>query len=297
MFSRMQTRAIGLLGLVLVSLSLLGACGEGESQALQQQLNSIDEQMNSIDEQLRETNQRLSEATAALENLEHMAQVAQVSAAIQNIDGAGFHGMDEGLANGEMNPRWGSTVGNVVAATEATAWPEALHERVDAFLQDAKELEAALDAEDMRGAAQTAAKAHDTQHALSHSVYAWLSGGEAQEHGHGNSTGTTEEAYPGQKGQIPEDAVSFTLELREDGSPEGGQTTLQVKQGDTVVFILQSQVQGSFHVHGYNREWDITSGEEAKAWFVANATGRFPLEIHVSGEESGVPAGYLEVQP
>ena len=68
--------------------------------------------------------------------------------------------------------------------------------------------------------------------------------------------------------------------------------------GDTVAFVVTSTVEGEFHIHGYALEWDVTPDQEVVAWFKANATERFPLEVHSAGdEEGGVPAGYLNVNP
>jgi hypothetical protein len=96
-------------------------------------------------------------------------------AAIDLIDAAGFHDMAKAMAQAtEVNARDATTVANVLAATRATTWPEALKAEQVKFVADAETLKRSIDGKDL-AAARTAAEAiHDSQHDLSKGFYAWL---------------------------------------------------------------------------------------------------------------------------
>ena len=85
---------------------------------------------------------------------------------------------------------------------------------------------------------------------------------------------------------------SFTLRV-ENGKPEGGVKTFQVKQGDTVSFNIRSDTKGEVHLHGYDLEKEMVPGQTVTLSLTATATGRFKIEI----EKVEVELGFLEVQP
>ena len=93
--------------------------------------------------------------------------------------------------------------------------------------------------------------------------------------------------------------MSFTISIRENGSPEGGiRTTHKVKKGDTVEFVINTAVTGTLHLHAWNLEWHAAPWTEVVDTFDAETTGRYPLEFHIEGsKETGVPAGYIEIHP
>ena len=63
--------------------------------------------------------------------------------------------------------------------------------------------------------------------------------------------------------------------------------TIQVGQGDTVTLMIGVDEPGQIHLHGYDIEKDVEPGEIAKLLFVADATGRFKITYHPSGDEHG----------
>lgn len=203
------------------------------------------------------------------------------------LDAAGFHAMDETLHRGELDPRYLEAVRTTLVAVEALPWPDALRGELSAFVAAGRELEAALQAEDVEAAAEAAAVAHGTQHALSHAIFARLSPAGAAPGGHGAAGAQT----------VPEDARHFVLELRENGGAVGGAATYRVGRGDVVAFTLRSAAAGGLHLHGLDQEWELRAGEELVATFPAEAVGRFPLEFHPGGGGRGVVVGYLEVRP
>ena len=63
--------------------------------------------------------------------------------------------------------------------------------------------------------------------------------------------------------------------------------TIQVGQGDSVTLMIEVEEPGEFHLHGYDIEMDIEPGEPAEFFFVAEATGRFKITYHASGNGAG----------
>ena len=61
---------------------------------------------------------------------------------------------------------------------------------------------------------------------------------------------------------------------------------IKVKHKQDVTINIKSDVDGTFHIHGYNLEKDLKSGEKAEISLVANATGRFPIGFHASDSKS-----------
>ena len=61
--------------------------------------------------------------------------------------------------------------------------------------------------------------------------------------------------------------------------------TFQVKHGHHVTLNLNSDRDGTLHVHGYDHEIEIVEGGATSFEFEANATGRYPINFH------GEPAG------
>ncbi len=55
---------------------------------------------------------------------------------------------------------------------------------------------------------------------------------------------------------------------------------LVVKQDDRVSFVVETDEDGTFHLHGYDVEAGLTAGETATFRFDAYATGRFAITFH-----------------
>jgi hypothetical protein len=51
------------------------------------------------------------------------------------------------------------------------------------------------------------------------------------------------------------------------------------------------------HLHGYDIESDVAPNHPGSLRFTANATGRFPIEIHSKEPNKQKPLAYNEVQP
>lgn len=82
-------------------------------------------------------------------------------------------------------------------------------------------------------------------------------------------------------GEREPEAHVFNLELR-GGELVQDTSTWQVKQDDEVTMIVRSDQPVTVHLHGYDFEQDIEPGEPAQFEFTANATGSFPITIHLA---------------
>lgn len=99
------------------------------------------------------------------------------------------------------------------------------------------------------------------------------------------SSGTVE-PKPEPKPAIP--SVSF-----QDGQPKGGVLDLQVDQGETVRFRVESDVPEEVHVHGYDISSEVGPGKPARFDFKADIPGIYEIEMEVGG----IPIAELEVTP
>jgi hypothetical protein len=78
----------------------------------------------------------------------------------------------------------------------------------------------------------------------------------------------------------------------EGGRPVGGIARDSVASGRTVVITVTADVTDHVHVHGYDLMADVAPGSPATIRFVADAPGRFEIEL----EDSGVQIAELEVR-
>jgi hypothetical protein len=72
----------------------------------------------------------------------------------------------------------------------------------------------------------------------------------------------------------------------------------QVCRGADVTLVIDSQVDGVFHIHGYDDlapALPVTTGESVELAFTASRSGQFPIELHPAGEPAGVNVGLLTV--
>ena len=65
-----------------------------------------------------------------------------------------------------------------------------------------------------------------------------------------------------------------------------GPETIKVNQNDEVTINISADEQTEFHLHGYDLTASASPGGKGKLTFTANATGRFPFAVHVSGESA-----------
>ena len=83
-----------------------------------------------------------------------------------------------------------------------------------------------------------------------------------------SSTTTTTQAGP----------TTIAIEVK-GGKPVGGITHADVKKGDSVVWVVHSDVADEIHLHGYDKHVDVDTGGTARLTFVANIAGVFEAEL------------------
>ncbi len=83
-------------------------------------------------------------------------------------------------------------------------------------------------------------------------------------------------------GEMP-DVTEFKVVVGENSGPD---QTLTVAQGSTVrLFFVNPNEDDEIHLHGYDLGGsEVSAGEEAIFEFVADETGTFEVESHVTGE-------------
>ena len=86
----------------------------------------------------------------------------------------------------------------------------------------------------------------------------------------------------------------FDVDIRAGALPADKQL-IRAGQGDEIVLRWSTDEPITIHLHGYDIEKDLKPGAVTTMWFVATATGRFPITRHGHGEET--PLAYFEVHP
>jgi hypothetical protein len=65
-------------------------------------------------------------------------------------------------------------------------------------------------------------------------------------------------------------------------NPSG--SSIKVKAGQTVLITAISDTDEELHIHGYDKELELSPGKPASVTFVANMKGTFEVETHKSGK-------------
>jgi len=65
-------------------------------------------------------------------------------------------------------------------------------------------------------------------------------------------------------------------------NPSGA--TVRVKAGQTVLVTAVSDAKDELHIHGYDKELELTPGKPAQVKFTADMKGTFEVETHESGK-------------
>ncbi len=96
-------------------------------------------------------------------------------------------------------------------------------------------------------------------------------------------------AFAGCEDREPQERT-INLELNA-GEVVGGEQTWQVNQDDEVTLVVRSDEPVNFHLHGYDFEEDVEPGHPAEFTFTANATGSFPITVHLAAPGMQVEGG------
>jgi len=65
-------------------------------------------------------------------------------------------------------------------------------------------------------------------------------------------------------------------------NPSGA--TIKAKAGQTVLVTAVSDAADELHIHGYDKELELTPGKPASVTFTADMKGTFEIETHESGK-------------
>lgn len=103
---------------------------------------------------------------------------------------------------------------------------------------------------------------------------------------------TTQNKVAGSQAVPKPETRTFNLEVK-DGELVNHGKTLTVNQGDEVHITVTSSAPDELHLHGYDKEVELTAGQPSKLDFTANLSGRFEAEFHHADKTIFV----LEVQP
>lgn len=74
-------------------------------------------------------------------------------------------------------------------------------------------------------------------------------------------------------------------------------TSPAVCRGREVTLVVTSEVDGVFHIHGYDEvpATTVTAGEVTELVFTTGRSGQFPIELHTDANTVGVALGVLTV--
>lgn len=71
-----------------------------------------------------------------------------------------------------------------------------------------------------------------------------------------------------------------------------------VCRGQEVTLLVDSQVDGTLHIHGYDEQVPastVTAGEELRLEFTASRPGQFSIEMHTDARPQGASVGVFTV--
>ena len=74
-------------------------------------------------------------------------------------------------------------------------------------------------------------------------------------------------------------ALMFDLVLV-DGKLSSGESTIKVKQNETVTIKVSANTKDELHLHGYDKSFELEPDKSAVLSFKANRAGRFEAELH-----------------
>ncbi|MEX0683505.1 MAG: hypothetical protein WD904_04285 [Dehalococcoidia bacterium] len=157
---RIRLLFAGLAAVALLALVLVAACDDDDD-----------------DSGGSDNSAELAELTTRLERVE-------VETALNTLDAAAFHTIDDELqAASEIPSGTSGTIERAHAIAAATHWPDDLSELAATLVQTMDDFLAALGAEDLEASKGLATDAHDAWHELQHSAYDWVAGEELADEG------------------------------------------------------------------------------------------------------------------
>jgi hypothetical protein len=145
--------------------------------------------------------------TARIDELNASAQESALLNAVDILDSAGLHDIDEGANDNNEIPGGASGgVNRALVAVATTSWPEELQAGATEMQAALEALLTALETEDPATVGPPATTAHDAQHGFSESVLNHLKEGAGlpvEEHEEEPAEGTPAESDPPPEGETP----------------------------------------------------------------------------------------------
>jgi hypothetical protein len=101
-------------------------------------------------------------------------QALNVALAIRTLDEAGFHGVEDSVAGGEIPADARTVALKMEAIVGATNWPDDLSDQADELAGALNAAAAAYEGEDAAAALPAAERVHDIEHDFSAEAWAWI---------------------------------------------------------------------------------------------------------------------------
>ena len=89
--------------------------------------------------------------------------------------------------------------------------------------------------------------------------------------------------------------IELTLNLTADALTPGNPAVCRYQE---VTLRIESQVDGIFHIHGYDEAvpaTEVRAGETLPITFEAARSGQFPIELHPGDDPRGIDVGIFTV--
>jgi hypothetical protein len=122
-----------------------------------------------------------------------------------------------------------------------------------------------------------------------------LSGGDDEDSGDAQ-TATATETSTGADTDTVETQSEASIVFR-NGRPVGGVKEIEADGGDTVFIVVDSDESADIHVHDYEVEAPVDSGEKSQVAFTADLEGVFEVELHLHSTGEEVQIAELTVSP
>ena len=95
---------------------------------------------------------------------------------------------------------------------------------------------------------------------------------------------------------VEAESIVLQVSIRGDESARATKV-VRAKQGDHVAIEWSTDRPVTVHIHPYEIEQELTPGARSRSEFIADISGRFPIEAHFASRAGKRIVAYLEVLP
>ena len=78
---------------------------------------------------------------------------------------------------------------------------------------------------------------------------------------------------------VQQESLQFSIKIQ-DGKLVSVSEKFKAKEGDTITFNIESDEEGTIHLHGYDIKVSVDSKKSSELMLVADSTGSFKLAMH-----------------